>query len=303
MKRKDKQKKDRVKALLTIIAGLAVLSAFMVILGGHWFWEDFTSYYIRFTSVKDLNAGRPVKYGGLDIGRIQKIELDSKDPRYIKVIIGVQSDFPLYQGVKASIAQKGLVGDFYVYLDLTGEPGPRLEPGAEIPAVKIADIQELAAKVGDMITDIKPKIEKIFNNLNELFSDENIEALRAMLRKGPGFMDDVKRAVGEAQADWKRLVEGGLSVTRSMNETLGGVDQRLGSAEKELRTTLQELRKQADKAGKLAESLRAGFEYDQGEIEEILENVNRSSKNMKALIGKLRERPWEVLRPPSGAEK
>ncbi len=301
MNAKNKEKKDRVKATLTILAGLAVLSAFMVVLGGHWFWEDLSSYSIRFTSVKDLNAGRPVKYGGLDIGRIQRIGLDPDDPRYIRVVIGVDKDFPLYQGVEARIAQKGLVGDFYVSLELNGEPGPRIPPGGEIPAVKVADIQELAGKIGEMISEIKPKVEKIFNNLNMLFSEENVAALRVMLGKGPQFMDDVKLAVTEAQQDWKKLVEGGLSVTRSMNKTLGGVDQTLGSAEKELQAALRDLRLQADKAGKLAQSIQQGFEYDQDQIEEILDNVNRSSRDMKSLIGKLRERPWEALRPPGEA--
>jgi phospholipid/cholesterol/gamma-HCH transport system substrate-binding protein len=38
-------------------------------------------------------------------------------------------------------------------------------------------------------------------------------------------------------------------------------------------------------------------------IEEILGNLNKTSREVKELIRHLRERPWEVLRPPSGSAK
>lgn len=108
-----------------------------------------------------MNTGRPVKYAGLDVGRVEAIVLDPKDPRYIRVRIGVHRDFPLYQGTVARIAQKGLVGDYYVLLEIRGEPGERLAPLADIPAVATMDVQELAAKAGEMLDDIQPKIKYI----------------------------------------------------------------------------------------------------------------------------------------------
>jgi len=109
--------------------------------------------------------------------------------------------------------------------------------------------------------------------------------------------------VMEAQRDWHRLVEGGLQVTGSMDATLGGVDQSVQTVEKELQQTLVDFRTQTAKAGRLAESLKDGFEYDQEQIEQILDNVNRSSREMKELISRLRERPWEAIRPPQEARK
>ena len=120
---------------MTLGAGLLVLAVFMVVLGGNWFWEKYDSFDIRFRSVKDLNTGRPVKYAGLDVGRVEAIVLDPKDPRFIRVRIGVHRDFPLYKGTVARIAQKGLVGDYYVLLEIRGEPGERLAPLSDIPAV------------------------------------------------------------------------------------------------------------------------------------------------------------------------
>ncbi len=299
----DMKKKDYWKAGATLMVGLAVLSAFMVVLGGLWFWEDLVPYYVRFKTVKDLSTGRPVKYGGLDIGRVQDIKVDAKDPRFIKVTLGVAADFPIYQGAVASISQKGLVGDYYVFLELEDKPGPALKPGAEIPALEGMSIQELAAEAGELMAEIKPKIDEIVTNVNKVFSGENTKNLSLMLQKGPGFIEETEKAILAIQQDWGRLVREGVGVTDSLNATLAGVDKSLGSVETELNATLREIRKETEKAGRLTDDLHAYLDYDQEQVEGILDDLGRTSRELKRLIQRLRERPWEVVRPPSEVAK
>ena len=115
---------DFLKAAGTLLLGLCLLGAFMVVLGGNWFWVKYDFYEIRFISIKDLSRGRVVKYAGLDVGRVESITLDDADPHFILVKIAVKKGFPLYAGTVARIAQKGLVGDYYVLLDQgIGQPG------------------------------------------------------------------------------------------------------------------------------------------------------------------------------------
>lgn len=90
--------RDAVKAVATLAIGLAVLGLFVVLLGGHRFWEKLDAYVITFSSVRDLTPGRPVKFAGLEIGRVQKIAIDPDDPSRVKVVIGVNHDFVLYGG-------------------------------------------------------------------------------------------------------------------------------------------------------------------------------------------------------------
>ncbi len=292
------KKKEYFKAGAALFLGLVILSACMVILGGHWFWEKLETYHVRFVTVKDLVTGRPVKFGGMDIGRIQSIELDPDDPRYIRVTLGVQKDFPLYSGTKARISQKGLVGDYYVFLDLQQEPGPRLEPGSEIPAARTMDMQELAAVAGDLLADIKPKIDDIARNINELLSTENVELVGRMLKQGPGLLDETKAAVDDFRKDWAALAEKGREAVGTLDKTLVRAETAVGTVEEELRKTLELFRAETARAGKVADAVHVSLNYDQEQVEVILANLNRTSRDLKDLMSRLKERPWQVLRPP-----
>jgi len=292
------KRKQYVKASLTLALGLAILSVFMVVLGGHWFWERLVTYPVRFSTVKDLVTGRPVKYGGMDIGRIQTIELDPDDPRLIRVVLGVRSDFPLYQGTTARIAQKGLVGDFYVFLELQGEPGKRIEPGSEIPAARTMDMQELAAVAGDMLQSVKPKLDAIADNIDRLLSTQNVELVNRMLTQGPELLAETKAAVESFRADWTKLAAKGESAATALDKTLGRAETAVGAVENELRLTLSEIRTHTDTAGKVASDLRLSLDYDQRQVEQILENLNRTSRDLKDLTARVKERPWQVLRAP-----
>lgn len=296
-------KSEYTKAFVTLLLGLCILGAFMVVLGGHWFWVKYDKYDIRFTTIKDLSPGRTVKYAGLDIGRVSTISLDPYDPHYIQVRIDVRKDFPLFEGTVARIGQKGLVGDYYVLLELRGEPGKRLEPGAVLPAVPTMDMQELAAKAGDLLDDIKPKINEIATNISKLFTEENTESLKRALEGTPKLVEDLRRAANDFRRNWDTLTVKGGKAADSLDASLKRIDKAIGSVEAELNKTLANFRNQGDGVGVLIKDVRQGFNYDQEQIEEILKNLNRTSRDVKELMSRLRERPWELIRPPSGSGK
>ena len=291
---------DYAKAVGTLLLGLCILGAFMVVLGGNWFWIKYDKYDIFFLSVKDLSPGRTVKYAGLDIGRVEAIDLDPANPRRIAVRIAVREGFPLYAGTVARIAQKGLVGDYYVLLELRGDPGARLAPGADIPAVSTLDMQELAAKAGDLLDDISPKINGIADNIAKLFTEENTESLKRALEGTPALVADLRRAANDFRKNWDALSTKGGKAAESLDATLQRTEKAVTLIEGELTKTLRDFRKQADGVGGLVGDVRQGFNYDQEQLEDILKNLNRTSREIRELAGRLRERPWELLRPPSG---
>jgi len=294
---------EYVKAAATLALGLCILGGFMVVLGGNWFWVKYDIYDIRFASIKDLSRGRPVKYAGLDVGRVEAITLDLADPRYIQVQVAIKQGFPLFTGTVARIAQKGLVGDYYVLLELRGEPGPQLAPGGTIPAVVAMDMQELAAKAGELLDDIKPKITDIADNIARLFTPENSDALKKALEGTPKLVEDLRLAANDFRANWDALSRKGGRAADTLDASLKRMDKTVTTIEAELTKTLANFRTQATSVGGLVGDVRQGFNYDQEQIEEILKNLNRTSREVRELTARLRERPWELIRPPSGPAK
>jgi len=96
-----------------------------------------------FTTAGGLQTGAVVELAGVEIGRVEQIELVDYRAR---VKIRISSNVPLGEDAKAAIKSKGLIGERYVEIS-PGRAGNRLTPGGRIRDTESpVDIQELIAK-------------------------------------------------------------------------------------------------------------------------------------------------------------
>lgn len=291
--------KDAVKACLAIGLCLAVLGAFVVVLGGYRFWERLELYSARFRSVKDLSAGRPVKYGGLDVGRIVSVGVDPDDPRLIRVVMGLTGEVPIRGGVVARIAQKGLVGDYYVFLDPVRELGDPLPPGSQIPSVESVDMTQLANMAGELIADLKPRIERIAGSLETMLGGENAVRISQLLAKTPLLVDELNLTIQQIRQDFKQLTVGGKAAADNASRLIVSLEHTVNSVKGEIEKTLAVIRSEVQNVGGMTETMHKAVRHDQDRLEDILANADRMSEDLKQLASRLRERPWEVLNQPT----
>lgn len=306
---------DAVKAVVTLLAGLVVLGLFVVLLGGHRFWEKIDTYVITFSTVKDLTPGRPVKYAGLEIGRVQSIAIDPSDPSRVKVIIGVNQGFVLYDGTFATISQKGLVGDNYIMLDLNPPVGQPLSPGASIPERVSLSVNDVAQRLGTLIDTIGPKFSRAADGLEALLSDQNVAAVGAVLTEAKGLVAEARTTVAQMRSEFTALaattrtnLESGGTAVRDMGRqataTLERADALMSGLSQELTRTLSAFRQDIGAAlggvTSLTSALETDWSYDQVRLAEVLENVNRLVNDLRGVAQALKDRPWRVLYPPEG---
>jgi len=291
--------RNTIKASVAIVVCLTILGAFVVVLGGYRFWEELELYNIRFRSVKDLSPGRPVKYGGLDVGRIIAIGVDEEDPTMIRVAIGLDGKVPMRQGVVARIAQKGLVGDYYVFLDPQAKLGDVIPPGSFIPSMETVDLSQLAGMAGEVLMELRPRLERIAMSLETVLTSENSSRIAELLAKAPKLVSELQAAVDSVKADFRALSTSGKQAADEASKTIKTIDKAVESVRVQLETTLAEMRKEVRQVGTLAGNLDKAVRHDQERLEDILHNVERLSADLKNLASRLRERPWEVLRKPT----
>lgn len=311
---------ETMKAAATLLGGLALLGLFAVLLGNVRFWENYTEHPIRFHSIQDLSAGREVKYGGLVIGKVLELGVDPGNPGDILVTIGVEPDFPLHRGVGARIAQKGLVGDNYILLELMADPGPRLAPAEEIPAQDVVTIQDLANMAGQLMTELGPKLTAIATSIEQLLDEENTKGLQQALAKLPGLVDQIQSAVGNLEAEFgslgqtlrtetTRSADAVAQVSDRLAQSLDAIDTTVAAARDavtsvggELKATLKDVRPRLnatlDAAEQLTANLDADLEYDQTRLLMVMDELEAASVELRRLARSLRERPWQIIYKP-----
>ncbi|MFP5221513.1 MAG: MlaD family protein [Acidobacteriota bacterium] len=291
--------KDTVKASIALALCLAILGTFVVILGGYRFWEDLVLYNIHFKNVKDLSTGRPVKYSGLDVGRILSIGVDPEDARLIRVVIGLNNPVEMRKGVVARIAQKGLVGDYYVFLEPQGTLGELLPPGSFIESVETLDMSQLAGMAGQILMELRPRLERIAASLESLFTSENSARIAELLERAPHLVSDLQAAVEQVRRDFGKLAGSGQQAADNAARTLKSMEQAVDTLRRELEKTLADIRGEVKQVGALTDTVHKAVRHDQAQLEDILANVERLSSDLKHLASRLRERPWEVVNKPT----
>ena len=98
----------------------------------------------KFSSVSGLRAGSTVQMYGIEVGRVERLGMDS-EAQQAQVEMLIRKDVKIYEDALAAIKTEGLIGDKYVSID-PGGMGDPLKPGDTIIQT------QSAVDVGDLIS-------------------------------------------------------------------------------------------------------------------------------------------------------
>lgn len=142
---------------LFVVIGLLCVGYMTVKLGKiSLFGDDTYPLYARFTSVSGLKTGSPVEIFGIQVGKVDKMEIDPQK-QIAWVQLGIKRGTKVFDDASASIKTAGLIGDKFIKVD-PGGSGDLLKPGGTITETTPAlDIEELIGKYafGDIKKDEK----------------------------------------------------------------------------------------------------------------------------------------------------
>jgi phospholipid/cholesterol/gamma-HCH transport system substrate-binding protein len=154
-----------------VTVAVSLLVGGIVLLVGLKLWESKDSYLVRFSaknvSMSGLDVGSPVKYSGIQVGRVSSIKIDRTDVSVILVNLQVDGGTPVAEDTTATLGNIGITGLKYVELSRGSQTARRRKSGEEIPS---------AASFMDDITGkastIAAQTEVILNRLAAFLSDE-----------------------------------------------------------------------------------------------------------------------------------
>ena len=184
--------------------------------------RTYQRYEIYFPgSVSGLTAGSPVRYLGVDVGRVVRIGLDPQQRKTVQVIVDIDSTAPIDDRTRASLSLQGVTG--LLFIDLEQDPKAEstgvLAQGQHYPMIRSrrSDFDVLLSNLPALTTHLV----ELANHFNEIFSDENVRGLKSTLENVRLASERLPETVREAQ---QLLVE----VRRTTQEVQGTVAQLHG---------------------------------------------------------------------------
>jgi len=129
-----------------VVFGLICIGYMTVKLGNvHILGDDSYPLIAKFNTASGLKVGNPVEILGIEVGRVEHINMDQENQKAV-VQIKIQNGIKVYDDAIAAIKTEGLIGDKYLSID-PGGSGTVLAPGGVIIDTQAAvDIVELISK-------------------------------------------------------------------------------------------------------------------------------------------------------------
>lgn len=284
--------RNTLETRLGIFVALTLLAAVMVLelAGG---FERFTQgYRLRalFANVQDLKEGDRVKMAGVDIGRVERIGLDTTNNK-VMVTLNLKKDAAVKSDSVATIKFTGLMGQNYVAIDFGSASAPRLAEDQLITTQDTPDIGEMLAKMDAVAGGVE--------NLTKSFTGDKIDNLLGPLtdflkaNSGPLTMTIANiSSISRQIADGKGTV-GKLIAEQALYDSALTTVTNLQEATTDIRSTLTDARKAVTQInsgegtiGKLIhdETLYKEASASMTQLREALQKVNMGQGSVGRLL-------------------
>jgi phospholipid/cholesterol/gamma-HCH transport system substrate-binding protein len=254
--------------VMACVLGLVVA---LMWLAGAQYSEEYSYYKTDFIGpVTGLGKGTPVRFNGIDVGHVSKLDFDPDDPKKVIVTMQVDQALQLHSDSIASIASEGLTGGSYVEIDGGSNSAPVLKPRfwGEYPTLKSkqSTLQELEQSAPLLMA----KINHIADRLNEVLSDKNLKSFSDTLAN----LRDMTAALDRHTGDIEKTLTNVASASGTLNVDLGDLHTVLGHAD----VTVQKIDRLTDDADTAVNSAELGRLV--AETRELVKSVTHLSDQL-----------------------
>ncbi len=247
-------------------------------------------------SVAGLNLNAPVKYNGVDVGKVRDIQLDPGNPERVNLLFAIERGTPIKEDTVAVLKIQGLTGIAYVELSGGAWDAPllRATAGSDYPVIRTKP--SLSARLENVLTTVLAKLDSTSNNLNALLSDENRAAFTSALADIATVAHTIaarKDALDAGIANAARTFE---NASRATSQA-GPVIDRIGRSADAVEKMGNEVARTSVSAGKTVDSVGADV---QRFAAETLPALERLLGELSVLSTSLRRLSEQTERDPRG---
>ena len=163
----------------------ALVGVFVLVLSAVFVWgvlwissggppQNYDRYLVYMTdSVSGLNVDAPLKFRGVDVGKVERITIDANNPERIRLQLQVRQGIPINVDTVATLEYQGLTGIASVNLSggqIDSLPLVRME-GEEYPVITARP--SIFSNLDLTLSDLLNNLIQTSASLNALLNDEN----------------------------------------------------------------------------------------------------------------------------------
>ncbi len=271
---------------------------------------DIYTVNFRDTSVQGLLVSSAVKYRGVEIGRVARIKVNSRDLDSVLVDVKIRQGLIMKKDMSAVLAYVGLTGQKYIEISGGSLASENLPPHGEIP---------MGRGLGEKAEDIVTNIETTAKRITELLAPENVERFSAFLENAEkssatlsGVLESRRTSLEntlanfeKASLEFARATEKFVPMTEDMDrlirtietntqETLGNISRRFSS--EELGQAIKDVRSFLDTASVSLKKVESVLLEQQAELTRTFSSLGAAVENLVRFSREIADEPSSLLR-------
>jgi phospholipid/cholesterol/gamma-HCH transport system substrate-binding protein len=259
-------------------------------------------------SVAGLNRGSPVRYLGVDVGRVAQIRLDPRASDRVQIIADIDEDAPITDETLASLSLQGITGLLYIDLDRDrgGKPVMPLVPSEHFPVIRTvqSNFDLLVSGLPDLVThgaDVANRISAVLSEGNIATVTATLVNLRQASNELPRILQDVKQLT----ADLQRTVGEIEAAAVGVREVTDSAGPDIKAAMARVRTVMENLASTSARLDAFVSENQANVTRfsDQGlfEFQQLIRDSREAAQEFRELSRSLKRDPSQLIYEPKYA--
>ena len=240
---------------------------------------DIYQTYIR-DSVAGLNLNAPVRYRGVEVGRVRKIALAPNNVEQVQLTLAIEHGTPVKVDTLAVLQTQGLTG--FAFVELSGgsrdAPPLKVQNNDEYPVIKSGP--SLMTRLDSAITSLLTNLNRSSENFNALMDEDNRRAVKHALA-------DLESSLGDAA----RTMEN----TARLSGELPQLVQRMQRSAEAFDHMTNEFARAAESARGTLDGTRKFSSETLPEVHQLVMEMRELTSSLRRLSGELEQNPSSLL--------
>lgn len=243
-------------------------------------------------AVSGLNIRSPVKFNGVQVGSIEAINLNPKNPQQVQLLVQIRTGTPITTSTVATLMAQGITGITYLGLKaLTPDAPPLVSiPGQPYPVIR--SVPSLLVELDTLLRDVTADLTRLSQSFQRVFDQENIANFKSTLTnltKVSQALATNSQSIGESVRNLNVLLKNSSRASEQFPQTMANINKmasNVGQAGSSAKTVIQNISDQM-----VPNATR------------ILNRLNAITENLQQFSNELQQNPSVLIRGKAAAPK
>lgn len=189
-----------------VLIGLVLLGIMIVGFGDYQYVGRRYVIYAVFNYISGVVEGAPVRYAGVDVGKVLKPTIFEMPDGATKVRLGlsINEGISIKNDSEALINSLGIIGEKYVELFPGSKDAPMLKPGEELHGIDPVALETVMSKAQGVLT----KLEDALSSVNNVLTGETQQDIKATIVNFKKFGRDIDRLTKKTELIINKINKG-----------------------------------------------------------------------------------------------